>query len=97
MKNLANQTFKIEEAVTMVNSVAKTSRLTGDTLFIKEVIFARLEGDKVNDGVFYNGNTKSESFMVFHRFATDNLELDVLPRQSRNKDITITKRILITI
>lgn len=86
MKNLSFKVFKVEEAVTYVNSQSKTSRLTGETLYITALIFER------EDGNFYSGNTDGETFRVFHRFATDNLELDVWPLHNKNKSITITNR-----
>lgn len=86
MKNLAFKVFKVEEAVTNVNGQSKTSRLTKDTLYINALIFER------EDGNFYNGTNDGEAFRIFHRFATDNLELDVLPLHNKNKSITITNR-----
>lgn len=91
MQNLSFQTVRIDEAFTNVNSVAKTSRVTNKELKIKELVLSRVEGSKDNDGNFYSGSIGEENFRIFHRFSTNNLELDKYPSNPRSKEIIVKK------
>lgn len=77
-----NREVKVIEAVTHVNSVSKTSKLTGSSIHIGKAIFYR------TDGVFYEPIVMAGiTYNVF--FPKEHNKIELLPTGSKNKMITI--------
>jgi hypothetical protein len=87
MKNLANKEITIVDAVTNVNTMSKTSAMTGKTIKLGELFFER------EDGNFYNTVIDGINYQVFHSFATNVFWLN-RHDSTRAKTITVKEWVI---